>query len=55
VRVEKENTIIIDGAGKKAKIAARADMLRVQIADMTTDYDRQRLRDRWPSSPAASR
>jgi chaperonin GroEL len=46
VRVEKENTIIIDGAGKKAEIAARTDMLRAQIADMTTDYDRQRLRDR---------
>jgi len=46
VRVDKENTIIIDGAGNKAEIAARTDMLRAQIADMTTDYDRQRLRDR---------
>jgi chaperonin GroEL len=46
VRVDKENTIIIDGAGKKAEIAARTNMLRAQIADMTTDYDRQRLRDR---------
>jgi chaperonin GroEL len=46
VRVEKENTIIIDGAGNKAEIAARTKMLRVQIADMTTDYDRDRLRDR---------
>jgi len=46
VRVEKENTIIIDGAGNKADIAARTDMLRAQIAEMTTDYDRQRLRDR---------
>jgi chaperonin GroEL len=56
VRVEKENTIIIDGAGKKAEIAARTNMLRAQIADMTTDYDRQRLRATvWPSSPAASR
>ncbi len=46
VRIDKENTIIIDGAGNKAEIAARANMLRVQIADMTADYDRQRLRDR---------
>jgi chaperonin GroEL len=46
VRIDKENTIIIDGAGNKAEIAARTNMLRVQIADMTTDYDRQRLRDR---------
>jgi chaperonin GroEL len=46
VRVEKENTIIIDGAGKKADIAARADLIRAQLADATTDYERQRLRDR---------
>ncbi len=46
VRVDRENTIIIDGAGNKAEIAERTNMLRVQIADMTTDYDRQRLRDR---------
>ncbi len=45
-RIGKDNTIIIDGAGKKAEIAARADMLRAQIADMTTDYNRQNLRDR---------
>jgi chaperonin GroEL len=46
VRVEKENTIIIDGAGKKADILARTDLLRAQLAEMTTDYDRQMLRDR---------
>jgi chaperonin GroEL len=46
VCVEKENTIIIDGAGKKTEIAARTNMLRAQLADMTTDYDRGRLRDR---------
>jgi chaperonin GroEL len=44
--VDKDNTIIIDGAGKKADIAARADLIRAQLADGTTDYDRQRLRDR---------
>jgi chaperonin GroEL len=46
VRVDKDNTIIIDGAGKKGDIAARADLIRMQLADGTTDYDRQRLRDR---------
>jgi chaperonin GroEL len=46
VRVEKENTIIIDGAGKKADIAARTDLIRGQLAGATTDYDRQRLRER---------
>jgi chaperonin GroEL len=46
VRVDKDNTMIIDGAGKKADIAARADLIRAQLADGTTDYDRQRLRDR---------
>jgi chaperonin GroEL len=46
VRIEKENTIIIDGAGKKTEIEGRTNMLRAQLADMTTDYDRQRLRDR---------
>ena len=46
VRVEKENTIVIDGAGKKGDIAARTDLIRAQIADATTDYDRQRLRER---------
>jgi chaperonin GroEL len=46
VRVEKENTIIIDGAGKKGDIAVRADLIRAQLAGATTDYDRQRLRDR---------
>jgi chaperonin GroEL len=46
VRVERENTIVIDGAGKKADIAARTDLIRAQIAGATTDYDRQRLRER---------
>jgi chaperonin GroEL len=46
VRIDKDNTIIIDGAGKKDQIAARTNMLRMQIADMTADYNRQNLRDR---------
>jgi chaperonin GroEL len=46
VRVEKENTIIIDGAGKKQDITARTNLIRAHIAEATTDYDRQRLRDR---------
>jgi len=40
------------GAGKKSDIAARADLIRMQLADGTTDYDRQRLRT--PFSPRAT-
>jgi chaperonin GroEL len=46
VRVEKENTIIIDGAGKKRDILARTNLIRAQLGEATTDYDRQRLRER---------
>ncbi len=46
VRVEKENTTIIDGAGKKADIQARTNQIRQQIEETTSDYDREKLQER---------
>ena len=55
VLIEKENTTIIDGAGKKEDIVARTNQIRAQIEETTSDYDREKLQERWPSSRAASR
>jgi chaperonin GroEL len=46
VRIEKENTTIIDGAGKKADINARTNQIRQQIEETTSDYDREKLQER---------
>ena len=46
VRIEKENTTIIDGAGKKDDIAARTTQIRAQIEETTSDYDREKLQER---------
>ena len=46
VRVEKENTTIIDGAGKKEDIKARIAQIRAQIEETTSDYDREKLQER---------
>src|SRR5712672_2355321 len=46
VRIEKENTTIIDGAGKKEDILARTSQLKVQIEETTSDYDREKLQER---------
>src|SRR5207244_1753519 len=46
VRVEKENTTIIDGAGDKADIAGRCTQLRAQIEETTSDYDKEKLQER---------
>ncbi|HUZ73335.1 MAG TPA: chaperonin GroEL [Stellaceae bacterium] len=46
VRIEKENTTIIDGAGKKADIQARTNQIRQQIEETTSDYDREKLQER---------
>ena len=46
VRVEKENTTIIDGAGNKADIAGRCTQLRAQIEETTSDYDKEKLQER---------
>jgi chaperonin GroEL len=46
VRVERENTTIVDGAGKKEEIQARIRQIRQQIEDTTSDYDREKLQER---------
>ncbi len=46
VRIEKENTTIIDGSGKKADIQARTNQIRQQIEETTSDYDREKLQER---------
>jgi chaperonin GroEL len=46
VRIEKENTTIIDGAGKKADIQGRCAQLRSQIEETTSDYDKEKLQER---------
>ena len=46
VRIEKENTTIIDGAGSKDDIVARTGQIRAQIEETTSDYDREKLEER---------
>ena len=46
VRIEKENTTIIDGAGEKADIEARVSQIKAQIEETTSDYDREKLQER---------
>src|SRR5213592_1538762 len=46
VRIDKENTTIIDGAGKKEDIVARTNQIRAQIEETTSDYDREKLQER---------
>jgi chaperonin GroEL len=46
VRIDKENTTIIDGAGKKKDIVARTSQIRAQIEETTSDYDREKLQER---------
>ncbi|MEE9211827.1 MAG: chaperonin GroEL [Phycisphaeraceae bacterium] len=44
--VDKDNTTIIEGAGKKKDIQARIDQIKVQIEKTTSDYDREKLQER---------
>ena len=46
VKVTKENTTIVDGAGNKAGVEERIDSLRRQMADTTSDFDKEKLMDR---------
>ncbi len=46
IRIDKESTTIIDGAGAKAEIEARIGQIKAQIADTTSDYDREKLQER---------
>ncbi len=45
-RIEKENTTIVDGAGKKADIAGRIGQIKAQIEETTSDYDKEKLQER---------
>ncbi len=46
VRIEKENTTIIDGSGSKSDIEARVSQIKAQIEETTSDYDREKLQER---------
>jgi chaperonin GroEL len=46
VRIEKENTTIINGAGKKADIEGRVSQIKAQIEETTSDYDKEKLQER---------
>jgi chaperonin GroEL len=46
VSIDKENTTIVDGAGKKADIQARIAQIKAQIEETTSDYDREKLQER---------
>jgi chaperonin GroEL len=46
VNIDKDNTTIVDGGGKKADIQARVKQIRAQIEDTTSDYDREKLQER---------
>src|ERR1700723_2212347 len=46
VRIEKENTTIVDGVGKKSDIDGRIAQIKAQIEETTSDYDREKLQER---------
>ncbi len=46
VKIQKENTIIVDGAGDSKEIAARVGQIKTQIEETTSDFDREKLQER---------
>lgn len=46
VKVEKENTIIVDGAGDKEAISSRIKQIKAQVEDTTSDFDKEKLQER---------
>jgi chaperonin GroEL len=46
VRIDKDNTTIVDGSGKKKDIEARCQQIKAQIEETTSDYDREKLQER---------
>ena len=46
VKVQKENTVIVDGEGEKSAIEARVAQIRAQIDETTSDFDREKLQER---------
>src|SRR5260370_17106764 len=53
VVIGKEETTIVDGAGKKKEIEGRCNQIRAQIEETTSDYDKEKLADRLPKLPGA--
>ncbi|MCC6685018.1 MAG: chaperonin GroEL [Bacteroidia bacterium] len=47
ISIDKDNTTIINGAGKKEDIQARVGQIKAQIDSTTSDYDREKLQERW--------
>jgi len=54
VKVDKDNTTIINGAGKPKDIQDRIAQIKKQVEDTTSDYDKEKLQERLASSPEAS-
>ena len=46
VKVQKENTVIVDGNGSKADIDARINQIKVQLAETTSEFDKEKLQER---------
>ncbi|MEK6580619.1 MAG: chaperonin GroEL, partial [Bdellovibrionota bacterium] len=46
ITIDKDNTTIVDGAGKKAEVEARVKTIRGQVEETTSDYDREKLQER---------
>jgi chaperonin GroEL len=46
IRIEKETTTIVDGAGSKEQIAGRVEQIKAQVEETTSDYDREKLQER---------
>jgi len=46
VNIDKENTVVVDGAGSKTEIDGRVEQIRTQIDQATSDYDREKLQER---------
>jgi chaperonin GroEL len=55
IRVDADNTTIIEGAGSSADIKGRIEQIRKEIEDTTSDYDREKLQERLAKLAAASR
>jgi chaperonin GroEL len=46
ITIDKDNTIIVEGAGKKSEVDGRCNQIRLQIEEATSDYDREKLEER---------
>ena len=46
IEIDKDNTTIVDGAGKKKDIKARCEQIRAQVEETTSDYDKEKLQER---------